>query len=165
MEDAMRHSFNRLARNILAEGQDMAVATLCEDGSPHVTVVSYASDGLRIYFGCAASSLKARNLARDPRVAVTITLPYRDWSQIRGLSLSARARRLDGMDEIGLASELFLRKFPEAAQYVDEPSQSIRLYELTPTWMSILDYARGFGHTDRTPVEAADLRAASALEV
>ena len=81
-------------RAILEAGQDMTVATLMPDGAPHAVVVSYASEGLAIYFGCAPDSQKARNLARDPRVAATVTLPYRDWGEIRGLSIAGRAARL-----------------------------------------------------------------------
>lgn len=60
-----------------AAGKDLSLATLRADGTPKATVVSYVSDGLSIYIGCAADSQKAANLARDPRVSLTITLPAR----------------------------------------------------------------------------------------
>lgn len=133
---------------ILDEGKDLTVATLRPDGAPQATVVSYASDGVDVYFGCGAGSQKARNLARDGRVAMTVTLPYRDWAEIRGLSLSGIARRLTDPDELGRAGVLFLKKFPETAQYVNAADGELAMFKVTPRVASILDYAKGFGHTE-----------------
>jgi PPOX class probable F420-dependent enzyme len=133
---------------ILAEGKDLTVATLRPDGAPQATVVSYASDGVDIYFGCGAGSQKARNLTRDGRVAMTVTLPYRDWAEIRGLSVAGTAQRLTDPDELGRVGLLFLQKFPEAAQYVDAPDAELAMFKVTPRVVSILDYAKGFGHTE-----------------
>ncbi|MCR5875528.1 pyridoxamine 5'-phosphate oxidase family protein [Phenylobacterium sp. J426] len=133
---------------VLREGQDMTLATVMENGAPHATTVSYASDGRSVVFGCSAASQKARNLARDPRVALTITLPYRDWSQIRGLSAIGRARRLDG-DEAAAAGLLFLQKFSELAQYVDTADSSeLALFEIMLENVGVLDYRKGFGHVE-----------------
>ncbi len=60
---------------VLSEGRDATIATVMADGGPHATTVSYASAGPKLYFGCSSRSLKAANLARDDRVAVTVTLP------------------------------------------------------------------------------------------
>jgi hypothetical protein len=153
----MRRHVRDEALAILAEAKDMTIATTCADGAPHATVVSFASDGLRLYFGCAPDSRKAQNLGTGGPAAATVTLPYKDWAQIRGLTLMGHARRLDDMSEIARVGELFFGKFPEVSQYVAEPSQAIRLYELTPASLSLLDYRRGFGHTDHAEVAAEDL--------
>src|SRR5256885_11551927 len=47
------------------------VATVMPDGSPEATVVWIESDADHVYFNTAMHRLKARNLQRDPRVAVT----------------------------------------------------------------------------------------------
>ncbi|MCL6643930.1 MAG: PPOX class F420-dependent oxidoreductase [Dehalococcoidia bacterium] len=47
------------------------VTTLRADGSPASSVVFYAVDGDTIIFSTTADRLKARTLARDPRIAVT----------------------------------------------------------------------------------------------
>jgi PPOX class probable F420-dependent enzyme len=57
------------------------------DGSPEATVVWIESDGKYVYFNTAFPRLKARNLKRDPRVAITVfdpARPYRDVLAIRG---------------------------------------------------------------------------------
>jgi hypothetical protein len=142
---------------VLAEGQDMAVATTFADGSPHVVTVSYVSEGLALYFGCSPASQKARNLARDDRVAVTITLPYRDWSQIRGLSLCGRAGPVQpGLAQARVAA-LFAAKFSEIAQYVaGVDGDDLALFEVTPEVVSVLDYRKGFGHVEHVRVLELD---------
>ena len=63
------------------------VATVNPDGSPEATVVWIETDGTYIYFNTAFPRLKARNLERDPRVAITVfdpKHPYDDVLAIRG---------------------------------------------------------------------------------
>jgi PPOX class probable F420-dependent enzyme len=48
------------------------LATTRADGAPDVVPVWFVLDGDRIVFTCAGSSVKARNLARDPRAAVAV---------------------------------------------------------------------------------------------
>ena len=49
--------------SVLKDASDMTIATIRPDGYPQATTVSYVSDGLTIYFGCAAESQKAQNIA------------------------------------------------------------------------------------------------------
>jgi len=62
------------------------LATVLPDGSPHsIPIWAILEDG-RIAFFTQATSRKARNLARDPRVALSLVdeeNPYRN-AQIRG---------------------------------------------------------------------------------
>ena len=46
------------------------VATASADGRPHVSVVSPAVEGDRLWFATTASSRKARNLMANPRLAM-----------------------------------------------------------------------------------------------
>jgi PPOX class probable F420-dependent enzyme len=55
------------------------VATVRPDGSPHVVPVWYVVDGDAIVFTIARDSVKARNLAREPRLTVSVdddVFPY-----------------------------------------------------------------------------------------
>ncbi|MCH1932621.1 pyridoxamine 5'-phosphate oxidase family protein, partial [Shewanella sp. A25] len=88
-------------------------------------------------FGCGSESQKARNLAHDDRVSITVNLPYKDWSQIRGVSLSGRARRISDAVELWRAGVLFLVKFPDVAHYsvsADHPC----LFRVGPETVSVL---------------------------
>ena len=58
----------------LFENKDFAhVATLNADGSPQVSAVWIGIDGDLVTFNTAEGRLKAKNLARDGRVALSIT--------------------------------------------------------------------------------------------
>ena len=62
------------------------VATLMPDGAPHSVPVWVSLEGDRVCFFTQDASRKARNLARDPRVAISISdreNPYR-MAQLRG---------------------------------------------------------------------------------
>jgi hypothetical protein len=142
-------------RSIISQGQDLALATVREDGWPQATTVSYASDGLRIFFGCGAQSQKACNLARDDRVSAVIDLPYASWDEIRGLSIGGRARRLTDPADMAVAGRAFLAKFPAEAFHDLGPVEQMTLFELVPEVVSVLNYRKGFGHTDL--VRAAEL--------
>ena len=150
----MAHDLKQDMASILLEGKDMTLATLQPDGAPQATTVSYASDGEAVFFGCAGNSRKAQNLAHDHRVALTINLPYQDWSQIRGVAISGRARRISDTDEIGRVGLLFMAKYPEIAQYVSTPGDELALFRVEPQIVSILDYGKGFGHTDLLRLDA-----------
>jgi PPOX class probable F420-dependent enzyme len=63
------------------------VATVMPDGSPEATVVWIESDADHVYFNTAMHRLKARNLQRDPRVAVSAFDPADPY---RGVSVRGR---------------------------------------------------------------------------
>ena len=72
---------------VLIEGANFAhVATILPDGAPHSVPVWVGLEGERIAFLTSPDSRKARNLAREPRIAISITdreNPHR-MAQIRG---------------------------------------------------------------------------------
>jgi PPOX class probable F420-dependent enzyme len=72
----------------ILNGKNFAtVATVMPDGSPEATVVWIETDGTYIYLNTAFPRLKARNLQRDPRVAITVfdcNRPYDEVLAIRG---------------------------------------------------------------------------------
>ena len=47
------------------------------------------------------------------------------------------------------AGQLLLRKFPEGiAEYGSDGLEGVALFRVTPEVISVLDYRKGFGHTD-----------------
>ena len=75
-----------------------AVGTIMPDGSPHVTILWVdLRDGL-VWLNTATPRQKPANLARDPRIAVTVwdaADPYR-WVHIRGVVVETTR---DGADD------------------------------------------------------------------
>ena len=135
--------------HIIAAGVDMTIATIRPDGWPQATTVSYASDGLTIYFGTGANAQKARNLAKNSKVSLTINLPYADWNHIEGLSASGIATRITDPAELARFGEAMFKKFPDVASYLPpEGAGEMAMYRVALNVVSVLDYTKGFGHTD-----------------
>jgi PPOX class probable F420-dependent enzyme len=61
----------------LAESITGTVVTINPDGTPLPTPVWYVNRGPEIYFRTMRSSQKAKNIARDPRVAVQVEAGHR----------------------------------------------------------------------------------------
>jgi PPOX class probable F420-dependent enzyme len=137
---------------ILDGADDMTIATLRADGYPQATTVSFVNDGLDIYFGCGENSQKAQNIARDPRVSLTVNLPYANWKQIRGVSLGGTAARVRDGKQVERVGQLLLQKFPQAAEFATSGMAGMALVKVTPQIVSILDYTQGFGHTELVTV-------------
>lgn len=81
----------------LLDGPNYAhLATVLPDGGPHTVPVWVGLEGDRIAFLTDPTSRKARNLARDPRVAVSITDRQQPFvmAQIRGRVIE----RLEGKE-------------------------------------------------------------------
>lgn len=144
----MTEDLKRAIVELLACQKDMTIATIRPDGYPQATTVSYASEGTEIYFGCGAGSQKARNIAGDNRVSCTVNAPYEDWRHIAGLSLGGRAFRVESKDEIQHVGALIFAKFPQALDFENEAEGSMVLFRIKPEVVSVLDYTKGFGHTD-----------------
>ena len=117
---------------ILDDANDMTIATVHKDGNPQANTVSYVNDGLNIYFGSAANSQKARNLARDSKVSLTTNLPYTSWNDIRGLSIVGLAERVTDPQEIAQISRPMLDRFPQIAPCAPAQPEDIVLFRITP---------------------------------
>src|SRR5690349_8733258 len=100
---------------LLEKHRIMTVATLRADGWPQATTVGYVNEGLVLYFLCGLDSQKARNLARDNRMSLTIDHDTPDVMAISGLSMAARAYPVEDRSE----AEKVLRMLP--LQYPDAP--------------------------------------------
>lgn len=146
MDEAMR----RVILDLLADHRIMTIATLRPDGWPQATTVGYAYDGLILYFLCAPESQKAANLARDDRVSLTIDHDTDQVLDIKGLSMAAHATAVTDPGEARRAMDLLLSRYSEQEGLpLEVPDASeVRIFRVVPTVISVLDYAKGFGHAD-----------------
>ncbi len=82
-------------RTFVAEGTRTGkLATVRADGSPHVVPIWFVLDGDDLVFNTGRSSVKGRNLLRDPRAALTVheEQPPCAFVTVRGrVSISADA--------------------------------------------------------------------------
>jgi nitroimidazol reductase NimA-like FMN-containing flavoprotein (pyridoxamine 5'-phosphate oxidase superfamily) len=129
----------------------MTIATLRPDGWPQATTVGYANDGLTLYFLCGPDSQKAANLARDDRVSLTIDHDTPQVMEIAGLSMAARAQAVTDPAEAEKAMRMLMQKYPQEQASLPLPMptpEDVSIFRVTPRVISVLDYAKGFGHTD-----------------
>ena len=153
MDDDIRHKI--LA--ILDQHRIMTVATLRPDGWPQATTVGYVNDGLTLYFLCGLDSQKARNLLQDDRLSLTIDHDTADLMAITGLSMAARAQAVTDRAEAEKVLRMLPLKYPEVKPLpmkMPGPDE-VRLFRVIPSVISVLDYSRGFGHTDLVVCENA----------
>lgn len=140
---------------ILARHNNMSIATLRPDGFPQVTTVSYANDGLKVYFGCGSDSQKAHNLGRDPRVSAAIDEDHANWNEIEGISLAGTAARVTDPAEFDRIGRLFRTKFPQMEAFgPGDDTFDLTLFRVSPSVISVLDYTKGFGHTELVHIVA-----------
>jgi nitroimidazol reductase NimA-like FMN-containing flavoprotein (pyridoxamine 5'-phosphate oxidase superfamily) len=141
----MDEEIKRKILTLLDQHRNMTIATLRPDGWPQATTVGYASEGLTLYFACGLHTQKAANLARDDRVSLTIDHDTPQVMEIAGLSMAAHARAVIDPAEASKALHMLRLKHPELPVPMPE---DVRIFRVTPTIISVLDYSKGFLHTD-----------------
>jgi uncharacterized protein YhbP (UPF0306 family) len=147
----MDAELERKILQLMDEHRVMTLAMLRPDGWPQATTVGYVSEGLTLYFLCGPDSQKAANLARDNRISLTIDSDTPEVMEITGLSMAAHAEQVTDAAEAARIIALLPTKYPE--QKAELPFEmptpdQVRIFKLTPVVISVLDYTKGFGHTD-----------------
>ena len=137
--------------NILNTHMTLSFATIRQDGFPQANTVSYANDGLILYFATSSSFSKVKNIQACNKVSLTIDRDYKDWSKIKGLSMGATAEILTDPKEIEIAMGCLIQKFP-ALQDMPEPEEPHAIIKIIPKVISILDYSVEFGYTEMIEV-------------
>ncbi len=143
----MKTEAKRLVLRLLASNEVMSLATVRADGYPQATTVAYANDGLTLYFMCDRDCQKIRNLARSGKVSLTINREEKDWSRIQGLSMGADAE-VAGPAERKKAFAILKRKFPPMNTVTEAEMAASAIVKVTPKVISLIDYTKGFGHTE-----------------
>jgi nitroimidazol reductase NimA-like FMN-containing flavoprotein (pyridoxamine 5'-phosphate oxidase superfamily) len=148
MDDSMKQKILQL----LGDHRIMTIATLRPDGWPQATTVGYVSEGLTLWFLCGLESQKAQNLARDNRVSITIDHDTPDIMSITGLSMAARAHRVSDRAEAQKVLAMMPLRYPDApplpAGMTMPGPEEVALFRVVPEVISVLDYTKGFAHTD-----------------
>ena len=125
----------------------MSLATARPDGYPQATTVTYANDGLTLYFACDRNGQKVRNLRRSSKVSLTINKDTANWKKITGLSMGATAKVLERPADTKRALALLSRKFKDMKGLSAEDLAATAFVRVQPKVISMLDYRRGFGWT------------------
>jgi nitroimidazol reductase NimA-like FMN-containing flavoprotein (pyridoxamine 5'-phosphate oxidase superfamily) len=140
---------------VLDDNRVMTIATNRMDGWPQATTVGFAHEGLNLYFLCGRDSQKAKNIARDDRVSLTVDHDCGEVMEITGLSLAGHAKPVTERGRAERVLKLLMERYPpQKAALPDMPGlDDVLVCEVRPTVISLLDYSKGFGHTDLVHVE------------
>ena len=146
----MNDEIRRKILALLDHHRIMTIATLRPDGWPQATTVGYVNEGLALYFLCGLESQKAANLARDDRVSLTIDHDAPQVMEITGLSMAAHAQVVVDLAEADKVLRKLPLKYPEQVSLPGPmpTADQVRIFRVTPVVISVLDYSKGFGHTD-----------------
>ncbi len=148
-------SVDRLPAGIPAELLSLPVislATVGADGAPHAASVYFASGAkgdtesgsLRLYFFSSPASQHGEDLAANPAAALTLSPLVEGWRDIYGVQMRGEARPVIPGAEWEHAFQLYLARFPFAANLKEELARNT-LYVFTPHWLRLVDNSRGFG--------------------
>ncbi len=93
---------------LLERSSTCYLATTMPDGSPQLTQVWVDTDGTHILVNTVEGHQKARNIERDPRVAVTVSDPSHPsrYHSVRGTVINVTAE--GGVEHIEKLSERYL---------------------------------------------------------
>jgi len=152
----MEKDLRELITSILQAASHMTLATVREDGFPQATTVTFASEGLKIFFGCREHSQKAAHLARNHKVSLAINLPFTGWSEIRGLSIGGTAQRISDKNEAQRLTSLLLQRSPEAGEFASYGMIGVAVFRIVPKVITVLDYSKGIGHSTLVSVSERD---------
>ncbi len=124
----MGATFNEETKKLLDGNNFPVLATINADGSAQTSVLWAKRDGDTVLFATVRGRLKERNMARDPRVSVSVfdqENPY-NYVEIRGTVEMTDEGGRELIDEL---SHKYLGK-----DYPDEPAEIVRvLVRITPT--------------------------------
>ncbi len=92
----MPPAFNAQTRALLDGRSFATVATLGPDGAPQTSVIWILRDGDAVLFTTTAQRQKGRNLARDPRLSMTVFDPTNPYTTVE---LRGTAELIDDPDK------------------------------------------------------------------
>jgi len=111
---------SREAKQRLAESKMARLATVSDEGQPHIVPIVFALDGDTLYFAVDAkpkttTNLKRlKNIASNPAVSVLVDHFEDDWSKLWWVRADGTARVITDESDAQRATELLVTKY---AQY------------------------------------------------
>jgi uncharacterized protein YhbP (UPF0306 family) len=142
-------------QELLAGHSTITLATVHE-GHSWAAAVFYSSDAdLNLYFVTDLKTRHGRDLHHDARVSGAVNHDVSSWGEVIGLQIEGRAVVLEGEARLR-ALDTYLGKFPDVQRLFDKPRgiserviaerlQRAPFWQLTPSWIRLIDSQKGFG--------------------
>jgi nitroimidazol reductase NimA-like FMN-containing flavoprotein (pyridoxamine 5'-phosphate oxidase superfamily) len=143
------------AVRILSDNRLMSLATVGADGWPQCTMVGYANEATLIYFVISRHGEKYANIGRDDRVSLVVGRDVIDPASILGLSITAHASEITDASQRRRAIALLLERRPGLKRLEPPHPDRSAVMIAKPAVITLLDYSKGFGHSDVLTVESA----------
>ncbi len=144
---------DELSRQVLTYLETHNTLTLATvgPGGPWAATLFYVNDAFVLYWLSALDTRHSLNVARDPRVAVTIQEDYRDWRVIQGIQMEGTAEHLGLITQAARPMELYAAKYPFLGDWRNPPPAlakalgAARVYRFTPSRALFIDNTKGLG--------------------
>ncbi len=109
------------------------VATVNENGMPHLVPVCAVLANGKIYFGSGNDGRKVQNLEKNPQVAVTVDLYSDDWAHIKGVMVQGTAKLFARGPRFRKIRDLLYVKYPQYRTDAALATSDSVIVEVTPT--------------------------------
>jgi len=134
------------ATALLTESHKLQLATINQDGTPHLVTMFYTMQGGRIAFWTYRTSQKARNLARDPRMTCLVETGEQ-YFDLRGVQVVGRVVTVDdpgAVLEIGRGIAGVMAGMPDGAldEYVAHTARKRLGYLVDPVRVISWDHRK-----------------------
>ena len=142
-------------RALLEASPTLVLATADHGARGWATPLFYVSDrGLRLYWLSDAAVRHSREAASDHEVGVAIFSPAASWRRILGVQFVGRVSRV--RDAAARARQLgrYRRKY-ELGTELDSLLARSNMYVFRPSWLRLIDNARGLGFKVEVSLAAA----------
>lgn len=128
------------------ELSSLTLATSSPEGEPHAATVYFVYDPhLVFYFLSAPTSQHSRDLAANPKAAITVDAPVPHWQEICGLQMRGSVMEIVTAAQKLAAWARFLVKFPYVKGLESEVLKN-RWYAFSPEWVRWTDNRIRFGY-------------------
>jgi uncharacterized protein YhbP (UPF0306 family) len=151
--NSMNIELGRQIGSFLAAHHVMSLATFGSSG-PHATSLFYACDGLALVWVSEPDTQHSQEIAVDPRAAATVAPDYSEFTAIRGVQITGKARRIVAADERMRHLAQLEARYSFLGQLAAGPSKlrqayaRTAVYRLDPVRVVLIDNTKGFGHKE-----------------
>ncbi len=107
------------AKRLLADSKVARLATVTDEGRPHIVPVVFAIDGDTLYFAVDAKPKttvhlkRLKNIAANPAVSILADHYEEDWSKLWWVRADGYARVVTDSSESQHATELLANRYPQ----------------------------------------------------
>lgn len=134
--------------NYLGAHNLLSLATISGEGLPMAHSVEYINEGQTVYFISHCSTRKIANIRQNSKVAYTVDEDYKDWSTIQGIQMMGNASFVEDQEEAGRLMGIYMKKFPQVANFPAEMVKEMRLIKIEPINARFIDSSKGMGYTE-----------------